>query len=207
MEEEKLKITFDSIVDKKIEFQKQDIFIKQYFTFLDKAAIISEYLSNLYKKDESDVLFAVKYLYAEYALRMQIVDRMTNINITDLNPNDVMASGLWEKIRDNINNYYELRKEIDDVIHFQEEQERIDKSVGKVLDNVSFKIIDLLNQIAESNIDSEEITKASKELAASLDKLNQEIPGIAGKPARKPSTRRKRTPKKIINEQKEQEQK
>jgi hypothetical protein len=182
MTDEKLNIEFLPIKNKNFLFGDQLITIRPYLTLNDRAAICLEYMQNI--NGEPIMLseqLAKRYLVAESALVLQIVDIVTNIEIEKLDSDLLIASGLWDDIKDKITNYWELQHDIDKILELQQAQDAIEKSVGQVIDNIATRLIQAIDKLSE--LDAESLKQSAEQFTKSLDELNTKIPGIAGTPA------------------------
>ncbi len=165
-EEDKLKkidISFPVLENIEFTFKKNNVIVKPYLDINDKVALISEYLDNLYGDLSSDL--ATKYLVAEYALIAQIIDRNTNIEIEKLLIDEVISNGLWFEIKSKIKNYEEFRFELMTVLELHRNQLKLEKSIGTMLENISNKLMEVLNQF--STMDVESLKKVADQFAES----------------------------------------
>lgn len=181
---EKEKVTLDlSEFEKELEiptfkFKKQTITVFPYLKVGDKSTLIAEYLSALYSDPSTDL--EIRYLIAEYAVMMRLIDTVTNIDIDNLDPDVVVHSGLYKEITSRIANYSEFRYELEEVCKIRQEEIAIKNSIGAVLQN----LVDKLNKTLEnaSQMDAESIRQAGKEFTDNLKQLNENVPGILTAP-------------------------
>ena len=140
---------------KNIEYNGQNIEIKQYLSINDKAVIASNVLN--YTIGDGTIRF-VNPLQVEVYTLLQIIEKYTNINFTDKQKEDpaklydlIVSSGLWGLIFKNINH--------DDYIATIN---YIDKSVEAFYNyyNSIYGILDNINKQYETmNLDATEIQK------------------------------------------------
>lgn len=175
---EKVKIELSSGNNIGFKFNGEDLIVKEHFNINEKIEFINEYLNNI--SDTTQTLGA-RYLIAEHALKLQIIDRCSNVLVdNDLDADDIISSGLWEAIKKRINDYEDFRKDLDKVISMWQAQE----SVGAILKNVSDKLMVVLNNLSQMDVDK--LKDVTDNFVGELDKLNNTAPGIiGGKPARR----------------------
>lgn len=150
----KLGLTKNTNVNK-IEFNGQNIEIKQYLSINDKAIIASNVLN--YTIGNGTTRF-INPLQVEVYTLLQIIEKYTNINFTDKQREDpaklydlIVSSGLWGLIFENINH--------DDYVAMIN---YIDKSVEAFYNyyNSVYGILDNINKQYETmNLDATEIQK------------------------------------------------
>lgn len=150
----KLGLTKNTNVNK-IEFNGQNIEIKQYLPINDKAIIASNVLN--YTIGDGITRF-INPLQVEVYTLLQIIEKYTNINFTDKQREDpaklydlIVSSGLWGLIFENINH--------DDYVAMIN---YIDKSVEAFYNyyNSIYGILDNINKQYETmNLDATEIQK------------------------------------------------
>jgi methionine synthase II (cobalamin-independent) len=174
-EEKKLAISIVPIEDEEFKFQGEKIVVRPYLSITTKIEIMRNYIDTLFE-EETVYDLDKRFIYAEYALMMQVIDSVTNLDVTYLNPDDIINSKLWDQIRDKISRYDEFRKELDKVVKLRQEQVAIDRSIGYVMDKTFAKITYLLEKLPE--IDSDTLKASSVELIGKLDELNAIVPGL-----------------------------
>jgi hypothetical protein len=162
-EKKSIKILSKKLVQ--IEFEKQDISIYPYISLANETKIISDYCSSLFKEGG----FLGNYIEAEYSLYLSVLDLCTDIKLADENNvmidlDDIVSSGLWKIVIDNISNYLDVRDHLDEVVINITSENDLKKSLGAVVDGLSIKLFDLLDKL--SNIDFSEA--GIKELVSNL---------------------------------------
>jgi len=168
------------------------VIVQPYLTLEDKIALMGEYISTIFSL-EGDLGY--RFMIAEYALIAQIIDSNTNINVTEgFHIDKVIYTKLWDKIREKIVGYDELRVNIDKAIELYQRQLLVEKSVGTIVENVAGKAMGLLDQI--SKMDVSQIKQASDQFVEKMDELNKNFPGVAGQPAPAPVVKKTRGRKK-----------
>ena len=178
-ENEKLKIDLTPIAEKVIRFdigeETYKISLIPYISISNKVEIIQNYINCLYE-DNLEENISTKYIASKYMLILEIVERLTNIDVESLSIDLVYNSGLWEKIVSEIYNYSEFERELNEVVKIKETEMLLSNSVGKIVNDISIKVIDLLDKI--KNIDVDTLKNISKEFTNNLDELNKKYPGL-----------------------------
>jgi len=178
-ENEKLKIDLVPITEKVIKFyigeETYKISLIPYVSISNKVEIIQNYINCLYE-DNLEENISTKYIASKYMLILEIVERLTNIDVESLSIDLVYNSGLWEKIVSEIYNYSEFERELNEVVKIKETEILLSNSVGKIVNDISIKVIDLLDKI--KNIDVDTLKNISKEFTNNLDELNKKYPGL-----------------------------
>jgi len=178
-ENEKLKIDLTPIAEKVIRFdigeETYKISLIPYISISNKVEIIQNYINCLYE-DNLEENISTKYIASKYMLILEIVERLTNIDVESLSIDLVYNSGLWEKLVSEIYNYSEFERELNEVVKIKETEMLLSNSVGKIVNDISIKVIDLLDKI--KNIDVDTLKNISKEFTNNLDELNKKYPGL-----------------------------
>ena len=176
---EKLKIDLAPIAEKVIRFdigeETYKISLIPYISISNKVEIIQNYINCLYE-DNVEENISTKYIASKYMLILEIVERLTNIDVESLSIDLVYNSGLWGKLVSEIYNYSEFEKELNEVVKIKETEILLSNSVGKIVNDISIKVIDLLDKI--KNIDVDTLKNISKEFKNNLDELNKKYPGL-----------------------------
>jgi len=178
---EKVKIEISPNETVGFRFDEQNLIVKKYFSTNEKIEFLNEYLSNITDITQT---FAARYLIAEHALILQILDRCTNIDIESLDQEAIIGSELWEKIKSYITNYDEFRKDLDKVVSMWQAQE----SVGATFKNISDKLMEVLDNVSKMDVDK--LETVANNFVSELDKLNERIPGIVENKSVRKRTRR-----------------
>lgn len=182
---DKINIVMSDVDNKLIDFDGNQIIIRPYLTMTDKIVLITEYIENIYDDSKKDI--ATKYITAEMALMLHIIDFCTNINTDNLAINLIIANKLWHTIKINILGYDEFIEDLKNVIEMVDKKNSLDKSVGNVLDMATSKVINYINGLP--SIDADSIKKTSNEFTHQLSELNNKIPGILKNRRGRPSSK------------------
>jgi hypothetical protein len=145
-------------------------FVDHYINPVNQAILVKDYIE-LYFADDN---YLDNYLKAEWNLIFGIVDKQTDIPVNESDPElnnqsleILITSGTWDRIKDVLFNYTDLRNDIDNVVNRIKEEKALDKSVGNILDTFSGKITEFLNKISEMDLSESGL----KNLVAELQKV------------------------------------
>lgn len=151
----KLSLTKNTDI-KTVEYNGQNIEVKQYLPINDKATIVATILN--YTLNNGENRFP-NPLQVEVFTLLQAIEKYTNITFTDKQKEDpaklydlITSSGLWNIIMDNLNmdDYHLLLKHIDKSIKSYYEYHN---SIFGILDSIN-------NDYSNLNLDATEIAKA-----------------------------------------------
>ena len=151
----KLSLTKNTDI-KNVEYNGQNIEVKQYLPINDKATIVATILN--YTLNNGENRFP-NPLQVEVFTLLQVIEKYTNITFTDKQKEDpaklydlITSSGLWNVIMDNLNmdDYHLLLKHIDKSIKSYYEYHN---SIFGILDSIN-------NDYSNLNLDATEIAKA-----------------------------------------------
>ena len=104
------KINFDLLNKKEplveIPFKGKTVLIKKFINMSDKNALLNAYFST---EDEDEI---TQYIARQYTLMVAVLDVLTNVDIKDVVIDDVVDSGLWNKVAAAIENLEEIGVDI-----------------------------------------------------------------------------------------------
>lgn len=185
----KLDINLNNPEDITFKFQKIDIIVRPYITMETKYILIDGY-ANVLNSDEYDD--TRKYVEAEYALKLGIIQHQTNVDIEKNNIDKILSSGLYKAVIANIYNYNELREDIAEIV------ERISnsKSASKALTSLTDKVIEFLDKVSKVDLSQEGITTLLESLNKPLEEIQKYRPIL--QPGEKVPTVSKRKSKKEV---------
>jgi len=135
-----------------------DQYVKEYFYSATDQKILPDLLRN--------------YLGAQLHLKLTILDRLTNIQISNENdPNytDFICVALWDSVVQEIKNYWEFSESLSCVVDEIKEEIKIEKSVGGVIGGVASKINELLEKL--NSISPEEMKGMAETASKTLKEL------------------------------------
>jgi hypothetical protein len=184
--DKKIDINLITPEDVTFKFQKLDIIVRPYINMENKYVLIDGY-ANVLKNDEYDD--TRKYVEAEYALKLGIVDKQTNINIETIDIDKILSSGLFDKVIENVTNYQELREDIAEIVNRVNDS----KSVSVALVKLTDKVIETLEKINQLDLSQEGITTLLGKMEEPLKKIREFYPVVES--GEKVVTASKRKPK------------
>lgn len=186
----KIKLKFSEYEKRVIEFEykknnKEDsekviqkIEINPYATPSDKRVIANYAIQtseDKTKTDENSLDVADAYSKFEYGFIGGVLATMTNIDIEKLNIDDVVASGLWEDIKNSIVNYWELVSDIEKVYDSRIREVNAESKLNKILD----KLASILDNFSEIDFSPENIKKMIEQISIGKEKLAGVYPNIS----------------------------
>jgi predicted nucleic acid-binding Zn-ribbon protein len=96
---------------------------------------------------------------------------------------ELITSGLWDKVKLAIINYNDFRKDLETVVTRQKEQNDLEKSIGVVLGNVADKVTQLMDKIMEIDVSQEGVAKLLETFKTEVSKFDNTF---GNTPSRKP---------------------
>jgi hypothetical protein len=166
-----------------IEFSGNIIEVTPYITRLQVAGMINNYLMAYFMSDRKSVPVTMStrnFLDAEYALKLDIIDNLTNIKVLENNKlifdiDLAIANGLYSKIQNSIVNYGEFYSFLKFILDDIENQLALEKSLGSVIDGLMSKIQEILGNFSDSleNMKPEDLDKAKMLGQDLLKQLNE----------------------------------
>jgi hypothetical protein len=159
-----------------------------------RVILIKSYMESYF--DEGD--FTENYMIAENGNVLGILDLCTNIDTEDISIDDIISSGLWDKVKDSISNYDKFTGDIWEVVDRIRKQNELEKSIGNSFDKISNAVVQFLSKISELDLSNEGIAKLVGELKNSTDeyqdkfgnkKIDSVVP-VTEKKVRKPRTKK-----------------
>ena len=161
-----------------VQFDGQDIEVTPFISGSLEAFLIDQYVQDyFYSNTDQKILPALSrnYLGAELHMKLTILDRLTNIQISNANDSDYtdkVCTELWELVIDKIKNYWEFEESLSSVLGEIKKELELEKSVGGVIAGVANKINELLDKLKDISPDemkqmTTEASKVLKELEVS----------------------------------------
>jgi len=149
----------------------QSVIMKPYLSYTEQGALITKYLETSFENHAIEIEGTSRdFLGAELNLMMSIADLCTNIDVDSLEVDDFDAYDFWSYIEKNVENYYDFRSRLSDAVSAKEEEIRLEKSIGNVIDSLSAKLFDALDKFsALSPEDLETVTTQSRSLLKALE--------------------------------------
>jgi len=183
---EKQTINIVAIKPVAIEYREQTIKVIPYLDLKSKVELMKSYVEEFF----SNTNITSTYMIAQYSLILGIVDYQTDIDITNLDVDDIINSGLWDQIKYHILNYDEFKNEIGEVVKFMRENIVVENSVGNVLSNLSMNLTNFLTKISEIDLSKEGVTKILEALNEQKNEYNKIVD--PSKVVEIPKTRKKK---------------
>ena len=124
---EKIKIDVKIPENKKLEYHGKEILVIPYVDVENTAWICHAYISNLLNDWD--------FIYADFVMKMELYNRMTNIEIEGME-NDklsVLFSETYSSVTELISNYDDIQSILGAMLKFEIEKLKIEKSSGTVL--------------------------------------------------------------------------
>ena len=161
-----------------VQFDGQDIEVTPFISGSLEAFLIDQYVQDyFYANTDQKILPSLSrnYLGAELHMKLTILDRLTNIQISNANDSDYtdkVCTELWELVIDKIKNYWEFEESLSSVLGEIKKELELEKSVGGVIAGVANKINELLDKLKDISPDEMkqmtiEASKVLKELEVS----------------------------------------
>jgi hypothetical protein len=159
---EKIDIDFVTKEPNTFDFEGQTIIVDPIMSLENQAALIQQYLSDYFNSGASffDGL-PFDILGADFKLKLFIIDRQTNINITKDGDNEyskLLVSRVWESVRNNIDNFCEFDMNLHDVVGAIEHERDLKLSVGGVINGLADKLGAMADKL--SGVSSDDLKKA-----------------------------------------------
>jgi hypothetical protein len=182
MEENKIKLIFSEIEKNKFDFNGQEIEVNKYATPAQERAIANYAIQASEEENEIidiDSLPAVgSFSKFEYGFIVGVLEVMTNIDLDDLNIDSVVSSGLWEKVKANILNYFDLKINVEKVYNLHKQEKGLESKLHKLIDNID----GFIDNISKIDFSPEGIKALTESLSPALSQLKEVYPNIVDKP-------------------------
>lgn len=178
---EKIKLVFPEVEKVGLEFNGQKIEVDKYAspsqerTIADYAIQTSEAESE--DIDENSLPVVASYSKFEYGFIGGVLTTMTNIDLDDLNIDSVVSSGLWERVKTNILNYFDLKINVEKVYNLRKQETNLESKLNKMVDNVG----GFIENISKMDFSAENVKVLTEALAPALTQLKTVYPNIQDK--------------------------
>ena len=186
---DKVKINVPAIKSVTIEFNKQDIEVKTYISMTDEMTLLKNYVQCYLDDNLQDALFV-----AEKSFELGIIDLYTNIDISEFNLDNAIASGLYSSIIDKIDNYGVLdriRESAKLALEKKMNTVSMDANISKFLRNVN----SVLEKASGMDVSKEGIQALVTELNRNIDKTKDLLSPASE--AKKPVAQKRGRKKKV----------
>ena len=194
---EKKKISFKSPEMVKILVGDQEIEVLPYLDVETQVVLTRSYIDNYFSQSvigiEKDVVMA------EHSLKLGVLDLCTNVDVSEISINDILANyAIYMKIIRSISNYEEFRRTLMEIISNIEKEEMREASVGFVLENISAKAQEFFENLSSMELSDENIGKIGKLLKEAEESplLNSLAKNLAMGVPKQPTEKKSKNPKK-----------
>lgn len=185
---EKIKLKLDNNEPTvKFSFNDSIVEVKKFLNIETKIIILQNYINTLFQDGVDDGEYAINFVEAEYSIILAVVDKCTNIDISEIKPDSIINSGLWDKIINNIDGYFDFMDEVDKLVEIYEAK----RSIGFVLDDLSKKLNGFLDNLSKMDMSKEGLDKLTKVLTESKEQISA-INDAVENPVKIPLKRRTR---------------
>lgn len=138
-----------------------NISVKKYMSLAEQQVLISDYCSTII---DSSIPTHMRYMQASLALMLGVLDIMTDINIGDgdnysFSIDGLMASGLYDEITGQINNFDMFLQMLEDSVALTLENHFMNRSLGYKFDSLIGKITATLDNINSMNLDKDSVAE------------------------------------------------
>ena len=172
---EKIVVNFSKQEKSTFDFDGQTIEVAPYIPGSLQAFLIEQYVKEyFYSSTDQKILpdLLRNYLGAELHLKLTVLDRLTNIQISNANDpdyTDFICVALWNLVTSEIKNYWEFEESLSCVVDEIKEEINLEKSVGGVIGGVASKINELLEKL--NSISPEEMKGMAETASKTLKEL------------------------------------
>ena len=174
---EKIVLQFAKNENSIVTFDGQDIQVVPYIDGALGAFLIDQYIREyFYSSTDEKILPSVlrNYLGARLHLKLTVLDRLTNVqisNVDDPEYTERICTELWDLVTNEIKNYWEFESDLSEIVDEIKEELKLEKSVGGVIAGVASKLGSLLYNL--NNISPDELKKLVSDSQVLLKNLEQ----------------------------------
>jgi len=162
--ENKVKFPFEGKKEKIIEFQKNDIIILPYLKEEVKLDLSKNYIEALFNEEFN---ICENYYQAQWSMIIGILSSNTNVDYDVENFDNIVNGGLWDLIKNNIDNYNDFILDLKNIVNYEYQK----RSIGNSINKLANKTIDLINYIGTLDLSEEGISKLLKSIQDKTDEL------------------------------------
>jgi len=167
--------TFNFVVpeNKILNLDEGEIIVKPYLDMNLQAALINQYTTTFFSSDNKTIAMDEWDEWgAECALKLAIIDLCSSVPV-DGDFENILLSGIYDRIEREIKNYQEFRWLLDNTISNIKEQIAQKKSIGGTLDSLFEKARILVDNLIKSteNLTPEQLKKLKETGQELVDKL------------------------------------
>ena len=171
----------------------------EVYPFIEAAlqvALINKYLETFFGQPSVKLVPGVETnrVQADYNLRNQLFQTITNIDTRDLDRNFYIDEDLWRKISREVTNYKLFMDSLEEVLEDAIEERRLENSIGKVISDFAESIeqsVEMLSKLPTEGL--KEITESNIEMMEQFK--NNILPSKEKPKAKRKYTRKSTTDK------------
>lgn len=171
----KIKLIEKVLKNIEIIHEGQEISVIPYIDYNNQGILIKSYLSAYFKDGVED------RLYAETVNKIAVLDLLTNVDLEDIEASELhklldnmVSSGLWEKITKTIKNYREYLYNLDIALAFKKKE---DSDIGFIFKKlIEEKVNPMIVKFSEIDFTDEKLEQVKSLVNEVKDKLNPDTP-------------------------------
>lgn len=164
----KIKLDLHPVKNKSVKIEDINVNVVPYISTKDKYALISEYVDHIINGTD----FATDYVVANGVLILGVLATNTNID-PEVSLDDIINSGVWDRIKAEIVNYPELKLEVDTAIRYSIEMKKIEVDYNGALNTILSKASAFLDEISKVDLSKEGVEKIISALNYEKNELNK----------------------------------
>lgn len=166
---EKIEIVFSEQKPKQFNFENNIIKVLPYMSMAVKSMIIKMYLEEALDTSKDIV---ERMISAKMIMILGIVDKCTNIGVDNIDIEQIILSGLWDSIKNNILNYGELEDEIDFAMKQIKNEKEFENSSNSAINGIVIKISEFMDKISDMDLSEDGIAKILKNFDDTIKNFN-----------------------------------
>jgi hypothetical protein len=139
------------------------VVVKPYMNMSDKMLILKAYFDPANVSEDK----IGEYISCEYGTMLAVLDTLTNFNIQDIDIDNIVDSGLWDKVKSNIKNIGELYSDIEKIKKNLQEEKSLEGKLNSIVDKASVLLA------KASNLDLSE--QGIQQLLGKFDEVKKDI--------------------------------
>lgn len=162
----KIKFPFEGKKEKVIVFQKTDITILPYLKEEVKLELSKNYIDALFNENWN---MSESYYQAQWSLIIGILSSNTNIDYNVENFDNIVNCGLWDSIKNNIDNYDEFISDLNNIVNYEYQK----RSIGNSINKFANKATEFINYIGTLDLSEEGISNLLKVIQDKNNELKE----------------------------------
>lgn len=171
---DKINLEYTTPENRTIKYKGVDIEIIPWLSLAQQAYLVESYIKDYFSNPEAILIENTRYHYleAKCQLKSNVIQLNTNINLTQENLNAILEDYvLWYAITEQIENWGDFMNILETTVCNVKQQETLENSVGKIINDLVEKGYSLLDKLASLN--PEELKKAGEEGQKLIDRLEK----------------------------------